>query len=831
MSLVRALALALTLHAAAAPPAAAQATYQRPAKEVLDVLDAAPFPLPVASPPNDAFLLLRGDPYPPIADLSEPMLRLAGVRLNPKTNGQHRAAYWTSVTYLPFPDGSEKPVSLPPDARVGLPIWSPDGKKFAFSITKTDRIELWTADVTALRARRLEGVRINAALGSGMKWLPDSKQILVRLVPEGRGAAPPVDAPPEGPQVQEASGKQGIGSTYETRDVLKGPRDEKLFEYYFTSQLALVDAASGAVTMIGKPDLYWNPYVSPDGKYLVVERVHRPYSYLHTHTRFPRTIEVWDRGGTLVRTVAEVPLADQIPIQGVTTAPREMGWRPTEPATLYWLEALDGGDPLAKVPHRDRILTLRAPFQGEPAEMIRLTHRFSRMWWGQSGSDAIVEEVDRERRWERVHTIRPDEPGGNPVLLFEQSAQEKYDDPGLPSLVFTPEGFHVYHQDGDWIWRYGNGATPEGERPFLDRFNVKTRATERLFRSDPSHYESYSGMINRERTVFITRRESSTEPPNFHVRTLGGARRGAKPGEAQRVTRSRPLTRFPDPAPQLRRIRKEIVTYTRQDGVPLSFNLHLPPGYRKGTRLPTLVQAYPLEYSDMRTAGQVVGSEERFTEIKGASPLFFLLQGYAVLVNTTMPVIAHPDSVYDDFVEQLVSSAKAAVDKAVAMGVTDPERVGVMGHSHGGRMAATLLAHSDLFRAGIARSGAYNQTLVPFGFQGERRTFFDAPDTYLRVSAFRYADKIDEPILLIHGEADSNPGTLPFQSDLMYRAIVGTGGTARLVMLPLESHAYEARESVEHTLSEMLSWFDRYVKHAAPRGEAARSVPSGGVTP
>jgi dipeptidyl aminopeptidase/acylaminoacyl peptidase len=338
-------------------------------------------------------------------------------------------------------------------------------------------------------------------------------------------------------------------------------------------------------------------------------------------------------------------------------------------------------------------------------------------------------------------------------------------------------------------------------------------------------------MLDPTRTTFLTRRESPTDPPNFYARKVGSAVRNSAKGEAQRRSTLRPITRFPDPTPQLRGIRREIVTYAREDGVPLSFTLMLPPGYQKGTKLPTVVYAYPLEYSDANTAGQVSGSERLFTTIRGPSHLFFLLQGYAVLNSTTMPVIAHPDSVYNDFVEQLVASAKAAVDKAVSMGVTDPERVGIMGHSHGGRMAATLLAHTDLFRAAIARSGAYNQTLVPFGFQGERRTFFDAPDTYLRVSAFRYANKINEPILLIHGEADANPGTLPFQSDLMYRAVVGTGGTARLVTLPLESHAYEARESIEHTLWEMLTWFDRYVKNAAPRIGVGDRAPAATSTP
>lgn len=135
-------------------------------------------------------------------------------------------------------------------------------------------------------------------------------------------------------------------------------------------------------------------------------------------------------------------------------------------------------------------------------------------------------------------------------------------------------------------------------------------------------------------------------------------------------------------------------------------------------------------------------------------------------------------------------------------------------------MTANLLAHSDLFRAGIARSGAYNRTLTPFGFQSERRTFWEAPEMYAKVSPFWYADKIKEPILLIHGEADNNQGTFPIQSERMFAAIRGNGGTARLVMLPLEAHGYAAKESTEHTLFEMVQWFDKWVKNAKPRGSS-----------
>ncbi|MGE5177748.1 MAG: alpha/beta hydrolase family protein, partial [Bacteroidota bacterium] len=389
-----------------------------------------------------------------------------------------------------------------------------------------------------------------------------------------------------------------------------------------------------------------------------------------------------------------------------------------------------------------------------------------------------------------------------------------------PLLRPMANGFYVLDRDGATIYLAGAGASPGGDRPFLDRFDLKTLHAERLFRCDPDAYEFFAGWEGPGRSRLLTRRESPKDPPNYYVRAIG-APRAAAAGEAAWTSVPKPVTRFADPTPELRGITKRLVTYKRADGTPLSFTLYLPPGYKPGTKLPTVLWAYPLEYSDEGTAGQVSGSDRRFLTITGASPLFFTLDGYAVLDNVAMPVIGHPDSVYNDYLDQIVSNAKAAIDKAVALGVTDPDRVGVAGHSHGAFMTANLLAHSDLFRAGIARSGAYNHTLRPFGFQTERRSYFEAPESYLRLSPELHADQIREPILIIHGEDDANPGTVPLQSDLLYRAVVGTGGTARLVMLPLESHSYEAKESIEHTLWEMMNWFDRYVKDAPARDRAA----------
>jgi dipeptidyl aminopeptidase/acylaminoacyl peptidase len=274
------------------------------------------------------------------------------------------------------------------------------------------------------------------------------------------------------------------------------------------------------------------------------------------------------------------------------------------------------------------------------------------------------------------------------------------------------------------------------------------------------------------------------------------------------------LTDFKDPTPQIRGIKKQIVKYQRKDGVPLSATLYLPENYVEGTRLPLLVWAYPLEFNDASTAGQVSANPSEFTRISGLSHLTLLTQGYAIMDDATMPVIGDPETMNDTFIEQIVDAAQAAIDKAVEMGVADGSRVGVGGHSYGAFMTANLLAHSNLFRAGIARSGAYNRTLTPFGFQSERRPLWEAKDVYANVSPFMYADKIKTPILFVHGENDNNPGTFPIQSQRMFQAVKGNGGTTRLVMLPYESHGYRARQSVLHTQFEMIQWLNRFVRDA-----------------
>jgi dipeptidyl aminopeptidase/acylaminoacyl peptidase len=773
--------------------------YQKPPKNISDILDAPATPAVSVSPARDRLLLVQGVRYPPVADLAQPMLRLAGLRINPQTNGPHHPPRHIALTLQNIADDKQQSVTVPDHAYLSTPAWSPDGKHFTFTNTTASGIELWVGDAETAKAHRVAGIAVNAAYGEPVQWLPDSQTLLVQTVVAERGPPPAAPPAPAGPIVQESSGKPAPVRTFQ--DMLQNPHDEDLFDYYATSQLVLLDSKSGTATPLGKPAVYRATEASPDGQHLLVIRTHRPYSYLLPASAFPHDIEIWARSGKLEYTLARLPLADQVPIEGVPTGPRSPQWRATEPATLVWVEALDDGDPKKKVAHRDRVRVLQAPFQGEPAELAKTEHRFTGLSWGEKNSLALLRDYDRDRRWGRTFLLNADKPDESPRLLWERSVQDRYHDPGTPILRRLPTGPSVLWQHGDSIFLHGPGASPQGDRPFLDRLNLTTQKTERLFQSREQQYESVVTLIADDGSRFLTQHESNKEPPNFFLRSAGS--------DSPRV-----LTHFSDPAPQLRGITKQLVTYKRADGVPLSFTLYLPPDYQQGERLPTVVWAYPREYNDADTAGQVAGSPYRFTSIGGPSHLFFLLQGYAILDDAALPVIGDPETANNTYLDQIVAGAKAAIDKAVDLGVTDRNRVGVGGHSYGAFMTANLLAHSDLFRAGIARSGAYNRTLTPFGFQSERRTVWEAPDLYLKMSPFLAANKIKAPLLLIHGEADNNPGTFPIQSERMYQAVRGNGGTVRYVVLPHEAHGYAARESIDHTLYEMISWFDKHVKNA-----------------
>lgn len=786
-----------------------QGAYQKPPKEITDVLNATASPQTSISPAKDKIALLEPLRYPPISELAQPMLRLAGLRINPNTTGQHRQFYYVKVTLKNVTDGKETPVALPAGAQIISPVWSADGKFIAAGNVTPTGIDLWIIETATARAKMVKNLKVNTAFGS-WQWMPDQRTLLVNAVPKNRGTAPNwQNITPTGPNIQEGAGRGGAVQTFQ--DLLRSPVDEALFDYYATSQMVTVDAEGAKVNSeIGQPAIFETVSPSPDGQNILVARIQKPYSYLYPYFRFPKEVEVWDKQGNRAYRLASIPLQDKIPVQGVQIEPRGYGWIPTEAATLMWAEALDNGDPRTKITPRDKVMRLAAPFTAQPDEVLRTEQRYSGRIFGETAGTMFVYDYNRDTQRRRIFMLDYRAKSA-PKLISDLNINDRYNDLGSFVTKRLPNGYAVIQQNGDNVFLTSEGATPEGDRPFLRRFNLQTLKAEDIFRSRSDDYEAFVAFADEKAMNFFTRKESISVPPNLIINYR------CEPKEVCTAPVPKQITNFTDPTPQLRGIKKQLVKYKRADGVDLSFTLYLPPNYKEGTRLPTLVWAYPLEFTDAATAGQVSGSTNRFTQMGGISHLFLLLQGYAILDDATMPVVGNPETVNDTFIQQIVDSAKAAIDKGVEMGVVDPERVGVGGHSYGAFMTANLLAHSDLFRAGIARSGAYNRTLTPFGFQGERRTFWEATELYTRISPFFFANKINEPILLIHGEADNNQGTFPMQSERLYAAIRGNGGTARLVMLPLESHGYSARESTEHTLWEMLNWFDKYVKNAPPR--------------
>ena len=790
---------ALASSVTALPASTSTRGYLTPPQEIVDILDAPPTPAVLVGPNRDVIVLMERRSMPPISWQARPLERLAGYRIDPRNSGPWRAPETAALTIRGIdedasPDDGLR-IEAPHGTTIGWPQFSPDGSHLSYAVLRDTGIELWVVDLAGGKRRALTSASLNATWRNPCEWLFDSSAVLCRFRMPARGAPPSPPRQPDGPNIQEHDGRLSPVRTYQ--DLLANAHDEALFEYHFTSRIETVDLATGTRTAIGEPGLYARVSGAPDNRHVLVERVERPFSWLHPANRFPRSVEVWSRDAGKVATIATLPLADAVPIGGVPTGPRGHRWNPTKPATLVWSEAQDGGNPKAEVPHRDYVFTLDAPFDGEPRELTRTEFRFSGLAWTEAGT-ALVNSYDRETRWTRTALL--DVGGDEPRPLFDRSAEDSYGHPGFPWQ--RPGGGTAgatILQDGNDIYLVGRGASPEGDLPFVDRLNLDTLATERLFRSEPGTYETAVAVLSADSGSLLTRRESATEPPNYYVTNVSTGGRRA-------------LTDFSDPAPILRQVEKRLLTYERTDGVGLSATLYLPPGYREGDRPPMLLWAYPREYTNPNAASQVTGSPHRFTTLRGSSHLLLLTQGYAILDGPTMPIVGEGETANDTYVEQLVSSAAAAIDKVVELGVADRDRIAVGGHSYGAFMTANLLAHSDLFAAGIARSGAYNRSLTPFGFQNERRTFWEAQHIYAAMSPFFHAEKVNEPILLTHGEIDNNSGTFPIQSERYYQALKGHGAKVRYVTMPHESHGYAARESVLHIVAEMLNWCDRYLR-------------------
>ena len=775
--------------------------YKIPPKAIADIVDAPLTPTMSLSPNKVDYLILSRSSLPSIEELSAPELRLAGVRINPAMNARSRRTSYTGAKLHQIGQSRSIPLKgLPNNAKIHSFSWSPDGKSIALAVSSNTDIHLYIANVKTGKSKMLLRSPLNLTYGAPFVWRSDSQSLIVKSVPERRGIAPKRGMKPSGPTTQENLGKIAPARTYQ--DLLQSSYDEALFDFYFTSQIIDI-SIKGKKKLIGKPGIVKRIDPSPDGNYTMIQIIHKPYSYIVPINRFPFSTQILDKKGRMIKELRDTPLAETIPIgrDAVLDGARSFRWRSDEGATIFYAEALDGGDPRKKVSFRDELFLLKAPFS-EPQSMLKTKLRFNNVMWGDSKTALISTRKWSERRQIVMHYNSDSKESFD---IIDRLYEDRYNDPGTPMMEMNSFGRPVLVMNATnnerKLYMSGIGASPKGDLPFVDEFEISSKSSTRLWRCESPFYERVISMVDKNKKIFITSREAKDLQPNYFLRNLSD-------------NTDKALTAFPHPYPQMKGLYKEMLTYKRNDGVDLSATIYLPSGRKPGDGpLPLLVWAYPREFKTSKAASQVVGSPHRFSRISPTSPLVMLSYGYAVLMGATMPIIGEGDSEPNDrFVQQLVSSAQAAVDLMVEKNITTRDQVAIGGHSYGAFMTANLLSHSDIFQAGIARSGAYNRSLTPFGFQSEQRTFWEAPEIYFAMSPFMHAHKVNEPILLIHGEVDNNSGTFPVQSKRYYHALKGHGATTRLVMLPHESHGYRARESIMHMLWETASWLDKYVK-------------------
>jgi len=780
-------------------------SYQKPPQEILDLVDYQRAPSISMDSKKEQIVFMYRNTYKTLVDISEDEMRLAGLRINPKTNISSTTTYVNNIQYRKFHDKNLLPIKgLPENPRLTNFSWSPDETKMAFTHSTQNGVEVWVVDFKTLSAKRLTEARANANLGNPITWFKDGSALLVRMLPKEKPEL--IDtkvALPTGPIVTVSDGTLAQNRTYQ--DLLKNKTDEDNFDILTTSELYKVDLNGKATLWKGKA-IYRSESFSPDGNYVMITTIERPYSYIVPFSRFPQTTSIYDKDGKLVSEFNKKSLIEDMPkgFMAVESGKRSISWRADKPATLIYVEALDGGDPAKEVEFRDEVFQVAAPFSGKAETIAKTIGRYSGITWGNENY-ALLSDYWWNTRNTKTYLINPSNFAQKPEVIVDRNYQDNYSDPGSPKTKRNEFGRYVLDIQNDNIYLVGDGFTEKGQFPFIDEFNLKTKKSNRLYQSNlTDKKEDIIDLLDIKKGEVLVSLQSKNEYPNYFVRNL------------KKRTAPIQITDFDNPFKKIANIHKEVIKYKRADGLELSGTLYLPVGYdmKKKEKMPMIIWAYPAEYKDKSSAGQSTANPNEFTFPNYGSPIYWVTRGYVVLDDAAFPIVGEGDEEPNDtFIEQLVANAKAAIDAVDKLGYIDRGRVAVGGHSYGAFMTANLLTHCDLFAAGIARSGAYNRTLTPFGFQSEERNYWEAPEVYNQMSPFMHADKMKTPLLLIHGNDDNNSGTFTMQSERYFNALKGFGAPTRLVLLPKESHGYSAKESILHVIWEQDQWLEKYVKN------------------
>ena len=781
------------------------AGYQKPPKSILDLVDVTMAPSVLMDEAKNYLILLSRDSYESIEDLSQEELRLGGLRIDPKTNIGSRVMYFNKIQIKNLKTKTAVIVDvkgIPANPKLTNFSWSPNQTKIALTSTTSKGVEIWVLDLASATATKVLTDRANANVGDVINWFVDGKSLLVKIVSDKREALINTKtAIPTGPTISVNDGKKAQNRTYQ--DLLKNKSDEHNFENLAQSELYKV-SLDGKMEKWLDAAIYTDVDFSPDGNYVLVETVEKPFSYLVPYDRFPSKTTIYTKEGKQVETVLEVPLIEDLPqgFMAVRTGKRNFSWRSDKPSTLVYVTALDGGNPETEVPYRDEVFEMDFPFKGNDRSILKTINRTSFIQWSDN-SLAIAHDYWWNTRNTKSYLFNPSDASVEPKILFDRSYQDKYSDPGNFVTKRNSMGKSVLSISNNNAYLMGDGFTEKGQFPFLDQINLNDLKKKRLYQSKFTDKVEDLRSFDVANNQLLVRIESPTEYPNYFFRDL----------KSNKLTQ---VTNFKNPFVSIQNVHKEVINYKRDDGLALSGTLYLPIGYdrKKKEKMPMIIWAYPAEYKDKSNAGQNTQNPNAFTYPYYGSMVYWVTRGYVVLDDASFPIVGEGDEEPNDtYVKQLVANAKAAIDYVDSLGYIDRNKIACGGHSYGAFMVANLLTHSDLFAAGIARSGAYNRTLTPFGFQSEERNYWEAPEVYNTMSPFQQANKMKHPLLLVHGEDDNNSGTYPMQSERYFNALKGLGATVRLVILPKESHGYKAKESILHLLWEQDEWLEKYVKN------------------
>ncbi len=796
--------IAITIFFAISTKAQDNTSYQKPPKEILDLVDIERAPSVRMNEDKDFMILLYRDAYKSIKDLSQEEMRLGGLRIDPKTNIGSRVSYYNNIKIkgLRFKGATTIQIKgLPSQPKLSNFSWSPDQKKMAMTHTSNSGVELWILDIKSARARKLSDIKINANIGSAIRWFEDNNSLLVKVISSQRKELINTKTSvPTGPTISVNNGKKAQNRTYQ--DLLKNKTDEHNFQQLAQSELYKISLNGTKKNWLGNA-IYTGMNFSPDGNYVMVTTVEKPFSYLVPYYRFPSKTTIYTKEGKKVETVLQVPLIEDLPkgFMAVRTGKRSFRWRSDKASTLTYVKALDGGDPKNKVAYRDEVFEFEYPFNGKGKSLIKTKNRFSYIQWGNDNT-AIAHDRWWNTRNQKSYVFNPSNSSEKPSILFDRNYQDRYNDPGSFVSERNKYGSYILSLEDDNAFLIGAGYSKQGQFPFVDQMNLKSQKKNRIYQSNYTDKLEDIWEYDPKKKELLVRIESAKDYPNYYFRNT----------ESEKL---RQITSFKNPFASIQNVHKEVINYKRDDGLDLSGTLYLPVGYDKKNKkkVPLIMWAYPREYKDKSSAGQSTKNPNKFTYPYYGSMIYWVTRGYAVLDGASFPIVGEKDEEPNDsFRKQLVANAKAAIDAVDKMGYINRNKVAVGGHSYGAFMVANLLSHSDLFAAGIARSGAYNRTLTPFGFQSEERSYWDAPEIYNSMSPFMNAHKMKYPLLLIHGKADNNSGTYPMQSERYFNALKGLGATVRLVMLPKESHGYRSKESILHVLWEQDQWLEKYLK-------------------